>query len=280
MGPTAAEGAGVTTDLDVYVVVDRTASIVAEDYDGATARLDGVKADLMAMARGLAGARFALIGYDNNVVDLMPLTSDLGAFAVSVQILHPEMTTYSTGSSPRVPAPHLHQRLLAAEEQDPERRRVVVLVSDGEVTAEEPIEESFAPIADLVDGGVVLGYGTAAGGPMRQWSGLEGQAQAPYVVDPATGDVAVSRIDEDTLRAMAEEMDVGYVHRTAPGGIGTVLGDLGTGRGRQTTGSELTVTQDRSWVLAWPLLALVLAEVAVAVAELARVSRPRRGVAA
>ena len=79
---------------------------------------------------------------------------------------------------------------------------------------------------------------------------------------------------------MADELDVSYVHRTEPGGIDGVLGDLGTGRGRQATTSELTVTQDRSWLLAWPLLALVLVEVAIAVAELARISRPRRGVAA
>lgn len=275
-GSTAAEAAGVTTDLDVFVVVDRTTSMVAEDYDGSAARLDGVKADLVALARGLTGSRFALIGYDNNVVDLMPLTNDIGAFAVTVEILHPEMTTYSTGSSPRLPVSHLRQRLRAAADQDPDRRRVVVLVSDGEATAPEPVEESFAGLADLIDGGVVLGYGTAAGGPMREWSGIEGQAQAPFVLDPSTGGVAVSRIDEGMLRAVAEEMDVGYVHRTGPGGMDAVLAELGTGRGRQTTVSELTVTQDRSWILAWPLLALVLIEVAVAVAELARVSGPRR----
>ena len=59
--------------------------MVAEDYDDGATRLDGVKADLVAVARGLAGPRFALIGYDNDVVDLMPLTNDLGAFAVAVQ---------------------------------------------------------------------------------------------------------------------------------------------------------------------------------------------------
>jgi hypothetical protein len=62
--------------------------------------------------------------------------------------------------------------------------------------------------------------------------------------------------------------------------IWAVLADLGTGRGRQATTGKLTVTQDRAWLLAWPLLALVLVEVAIAVAELARVSRPRRGAAA
>src|SRR5690606_32311167 len=106
-GAAHASGATVTTDLDVYFLVDRTASIVAEDYDGGRPRLDGVKEDLVALARDLPGARYALIGFDNNVVDLMPLTNDLDAFAVTVDILHPEMTTYSTGSSPRLPVEQL-----------------------------------------------------------------------------------------------------------------------------------------------------------------------------
>jgi Ca-activated chloride channel family protein len=279
-GATTAEGTGVTTDLDVFVLVDRTASMVAEDYDGGAARMEGVKADLVAMARGLAGSRFALIGYDNNVVDLMPLTNDLNAFAVTVQILHPEMTTYSTGSSPRLPVEHLRRRLAAAAKQDPDRRRVVIIVSDGEATAGEPEETSFGPVAELIDGGVVLGYGTSRGGPMREWAGIEAEIRAPYLTDPATGELAVSRIDEPTLQAVADELDVGYVHRTDPGGIDGVLAHLGTGRGRQATSSELMVAQDRSWLLAWPLLALVLVEVAIAVAELARLARPRRGAAA
>jgi Ca-activated chloride channel family protein len=270
------EAAAVSTDLDVYVLVDRTASIVAEDYDGTRPRLEGVKEDLIALADGLTGARFALIGYDNNVVDLMPLTNDLDAFAVTVDILHPEMTTYSTGSSPRLPVEQMRARLAAAADQDPDRRRVLLLVTDGEATIDPAPTDSFAPLADLIDGGAVLGYGTSAGGPMREWTGLAGAVGAPPVQDPATGAAAVSRIDEATLRAIADELEVAYVHRERPGGIEQVIAELGTGRGETTTGSRLTVTQDRSWLLAWPLLALALIEIAVVVAELARTTTTRR----
>jgi Ca-activated chloride channel family protein len=274
-GAAEAKGAGVATDLDVYVLVDRTSSMVAEDYDGGRPRLDGVKQDLLELARGLPGARFALIGYDNNVVDLMPLTSDVDAFAVTVGILHPEMTRYSTGSAPRLPVEQLRRRLAEAAEADPDRRRLVVLVSDGEATAETPAATSYAPVGDLIDGGVVLGYGTAQGARMRQWSGIAGEAAAPFVVDPATGQPAVSRIDEATLRQVAGELDVDYVHRTGPGGMGAIAADLGRAGEQRATASSLLVTQDRGWLLAWPLLALVLIEVAVVIAALGRTAGPR-----
>lgn len=275
-GATNAEGAGVTTDLDVYFVVDRTASIVAEDYDGGRPRLEGVKQDMLALAQSLPGARYALIGFDNNIVDLMPLTSDLGAFAVTVDILHPEMTTYSTGSSPRLPAEQLAARLNAAAEQEPDRRRVLVLVTDGEATAETPPSDSYAPVADLIDGGVVLGYGTDRGGRMREWSGATGSVGAPLIEDPSSGIAAVSRIDEPTLREIAGELEVSYIHREGPGAIGEVVRELGTGRGEQQSGRQLTVTEDRGWLLAWPLLGIALVEIAAVVVELARTGAGRR----
>ncbi len=274
-GAANAQGASVTTDLDVYFLVDRTASIVAEDYDGRRPRLEGVKADLIALARDLPGARYALIGFDNNVVDLMPLTNDLDAFRVTVEILHPEMTTYSTGSSPRLPVEQVGLRLRAAADQDPDRRRVLVIVTDGEETAEEAASDSFAPLADLIDGGVVLGYGTETGGQMREWRGITGPAGAPLIQDPATGTAAISRIDETNLRDIAAELKVSYVHRDGPGGIDAVVGELGTGRGEQVSGSQLTVTEDRGWLLAWPLLVIALVEIAAVVVELARTSGTR-----
>ena len=54
-GSTMAEGAGVTTDLDVFVLVDRTASMVAEDYGDDATRMDGVKSDLVAVDAGSPG---------------------------------------------------------------------------------------------------------------------------------------------------------------------------------------------------------------------------------
>ena len=135
--------------------------------------------------------------------------------------------------------------------------------------------EEGAVVADLIDGGVVLGYGTETGGQMREWRGITGPAGAPLIQDPATGTAAISRIDETNLRDIAAELKVSYVHRDGPGGIDAVVGELGTGRGEQVTGSQLTVTEDRGWLLAWPLLVIALVEIAAVVVELARTSGTR-----
>jgi len=157
--------------------------------------------------------------------------------------------------------------LRAAEEREPGRRRVVFLVSDGEATAARQEDRSFADLVDLIDGGAVLGYGTERGGPMREWTGVA--APSAYIQDPATGRDAMSRIDEDALRAVADELDLAYEHRAVAGPFDAALRDVDAGTGRATGGS-VPVRQDRSWVLALPLLVLVLWEVAGAAGGLAR----------
>ena len=54
----------LATDTDVVIVVDTTASIVAEDWAGDRPRIDGVRADVQAIVDEYPGARFALISFD------------------------------------------------------------------------------------------------------------------------------------------------------------------------------------------------------------------------
>ena len=102
--------------------------------------------------------------------------------------------------------------------------RLVFLMADGENTNEAAAEPtaSFAPLADLVDGGAVLGYGTPQGGTMRTYDGTSNTGpgtDAPYIIDPATGEPAVSMIDEGELRTVAADLGVEYEHRTTPDGV-------------------------------------------------------------
>jgi hypothetical protein len=57
--------------------------------------------------------------------------------------------------------------------------------------------------------------------------------------------------------------------------MGAIAADLGRAGEQRATASSLLVTQDRGWLLAWPLLALVLIEVAVVIAALGRTAGPR-----
>lgn len=272
-GSERADADVVISDLDVFFVVDRTGSMVAEDHGEGATRLDGVRADVLALAAGLPGARWSLVGFDDDVTSLVPLITDATAFREAVDRLRPEVQTYSSGSSPRLPVTALTGLLADAAEQEPGRRRLVFLFTDGEATAERPQSDSFAAVADGSDGGAVLGYGTPEGAPMRVWT-----AAGPtdtYIVDARSGVDAISRIDPTALAAIADELDVPMLDRTAGDPLSGALDGIDEGQTR-TSSTELPVHQDRGWWWAIPLFVLVLWEVAALTTDVAAVVPARR----
>jgi Ca-activated chloride channel family protein len=214
--PTNLQPPAASGDVDVYFVVDTTSSMAAEDYGAAgEPRLVGVRADIAEIAKRLVGARFSLITFDAETVQRLPLTTDTSALVSGAKALNQEVTIYSSGSSISAPAGYLAERLAQDAEQYPDRARVLYYLGDGEQTvAEAP--ESFEPVGTFVDEGAVLGYGTQAGGRMRQFNGYDdGEADRPYITwfsDSGMQD-AVSRIDEAALGSIATELGVDYLHR-------------------------------------------------------------------
>nr|WP_286179078.1 VWA domain-containing protein [Arthrobacter sp. ISL-95] len=198
-----------TADLDVFFVVDTSTSMAAEDYNGTSTRLSGVQHDVIAIAKELAGAKFSLITFDNKANVRMPLTQDATALQTAMATLQPQNSRYAKGSSVTGAAQLLKERLEAAKQQHPGRPALVFYAGDGENTS----AEAPAPMdAGNVAGGAVLGYGTSQGGRMKETS----SADAGYVRDKTsdTPQDAISQIDEDQLRAIAEQLHVPYTHRT------------------------------------------------------------------
>lgn len=200
----------LATDTDIVIVLDTTASIVAEDWDGDRPRLEGVRADVQSIVDEYPGARFALITFDATAEQRLPLTTDATALMSSLEILRPEVTSQSRGSSIGIAAAMVQETLAGAAEQSPERSRMVFYLGDGEQTVSSD-PESFSGSAAYVDGGSVLGYGTTDGGPMKATSGS-------FSGDPSTGsgtgyieyqgEPAMSVIDEANLQTVAEELGV------------------------------------------------------------------------
>lgn len=228
IGPstTTTTASTVQSNAEIFFVVDRTGSMAAEDYgpDGAP-RLDGVRHDIDAIVEAFPGARYSIIGWDSQATRQLPLTTDARAVRSWTDTVRQELTSFSTGSQVDRPLGALAEALTGAAERSPSNVRLVYFLSDGENTDGEQSSadaalQSFAPLAPLVDGGAVLGYGTAEGGRMRVWDGITPTQEAPYITDPTQGDAeAISRLDEVTLRTIAEEMGIGYVHRVAPDAV-------------------------------------------------------------
>lgn len=256
-------------DVNVFFVVDTTSSIAAEDYGDSLPRLEGVRADIRAIAEGLAGGRFSLLTFDTNAAVRMPLTTDTSALDTLVTVLDPQVAAYSKGSSVTVAAKLLDERLRAARDSHPERPRLVFYLGDGEQTSGKPP----APMRldkGLVSGGAVLGYGTAAGGRMKENTG-PGPDDAGYIPDRSggTGRDALSVIDEGQLRQIAADLGVPYVHRSAGDAAAPMLQSADPGALQRGEGdNSLEGRLELYWMLAAGAFLLALRETVLVLRQL------------
>jgi Ca-activated chloride channel homolog len=249
--------------VDVFFVVDRTGSMAAEDYNGTEKRLEGVKADILSLIEETPNARYSIISFDSQATRQLPLTSDARAVKSWTQTLNRERTYRSRGSLVDRPLDELTRALTGAAEDQPSNVRLVFFMSDGENTAkEEPA--SFADLSPLVDGGAVFGYGTAEGGRMKEYDfQVDGSvSEGDYIKDVnADGNPdALSRIDEEQLKAIASQLGIDYLHRTVPDSTAEVVAGLDAEQiaadGRRT----ITSYQPILWPFALALAALLAFE--------------------
>jgi Ca-activated chloride channel family protein len=80
-----------------------------------------------------------------------------------------------------------------------------------------------------------------------------------YVYDQDSGEDAISRIDEDNLRRIADELDIDYTHRTEAGGMDAIA-DAFEASYALDDGEGAPAKHDLTWLFGLILLALVLLE--------------------
>lgn len=263
-----AEAPTEVADLEVLVVMDRTRSMAALDHAGNAPRIVGATADLAELAGSLPGARFAVLAFGAESRLVLPFTSDSSAFNAALQTFDLEGPQDGIGSRADRPVPELVEVLERAEEERPDRRRVVVYVGDGEDTG-TGADHSFRDVRELAEGGIVLGYGTPEGAVMPVSDDYT--TEDGFVRDNTTYDNAISRADLDNLRQIAEELDVPFEHRTTAGGMEQVAESfeasyLEGGEGRPAE-------HDLTWLAGLVLLGLVLVELRSAWRALWRAQR-------
>lgn len=268
------------SDVDVLVVVDRTRSMAALDHAGRKPRIEGVRADLAALAEELPGARFAMIASGAESRLTLPFTTDVSAFQSAVETLDLERPREGDGSSTTRPVAEVVDVLERAAERRPDRRRVVVYVGDGEDTASSGSGPSFDEVADLVVGGAVLGYGTTDGAEMPASDDLD--LDLGYVEDPETGEPAISRADPDNLQEIADELDVDFQHRTGTGDMDRIVDSFEASYVDGERGDGPPAEHDLTWAFGLLLLGLVLLELragwrAVWRSQDALTAAPRKG---
>ena len=271
MAPYAAIDGGsarqAATDVNVFFVVDTTASSMARDFDDGRTRLEGYREDMMKIRDELPGARFSIITFDQSARVTLPLTTDTNALRTDVDNLRAEDSQYSGGSSVTAARERLRTTLEGVDESHPERASFVFYLGDGEQTA--PGEPEPFDLGDLVDGGAVLGYGTEEGGRMASVD-ADGST-GPDITGP-DGSPGVSRIDEDRLEAIADQLGVPYVHRSG-GDIGPAMEEVDPGTVVQGAGGPVETFTSLVWIFALLASGLLLVDLFVTTRELSRLRR-------
>ncbi|RSX54693.1 VWA domain-containing protein [Bifidobacterium samirii] len=259
---------------DVVVAVDVTGSMAVADAhygsDETIGRLDAAKDAVRDITALYPDASFMVLRFGATGSVDVPLTPDTHAIGTWADTLAPEATSVSSGSSLDAPLDRLLLSLKDLREERPDDAIVLYLITDGEQTSTGE-RRSFSTLRRYLDDGFVIGVGSTEGGRIPvvrdgvasdgsdgSDGSSDGGAQADgdgWVIDPDTGEPGVSRMDEATLGAIADEISGTYLHVDAA----TTMAD-----GRSAEASrrwQVTSTvkrRERTTPVVWPLAAVVL----------------------
>ena len=247
------------SNLDIIMVVDNSISMVAEDYNGKNTRLSAVKDDLKYILNKIPLASYSIITFDSKSYIRSPLTNDRDNIDTIIDTMGVKLSYYSSGSDITVFKDDLKFMLECSKKKN-NHKRIVILVSDGEVNEAEGII-SLSDLKDYINEGVVLGYGTTAGGEMREKL-YSTSDKLEYIEDRRNGypyKHAISRIDESNLKKMANDLGISYVHMDKQGNINKKINDI-IKEGNLSDSSDIESYKDTYYPFTVLLSLLLLAE--------------------
>ena len=197
------------SNLNVVLVIDNTLSMLGNDMKNGSIRMEKVMSDACAIVDELEGAKFTVIGFNNEASLVAPTSSDTSHVKRAIKSLTPIESFYANGSSLSTPK-ELMTSILKAAKASGDQQTAVFYFSDGEITAEGVGLESFAELKQYVDYGGVYGYGTKEGGTMTYKNPYTEELEQIEDHDTWPFEVAVTRIDEDNLKTIASDMGITY----------------------------------------------------------------------
>ena len=200
------------------IVLDDTLSMMAEDVDGfeeeKRTRMDRAKEDIEYIQKNLVGAKFCIIDFNNDVNLICPFTDDNKYIKDSVDAIKPIVDYHATGTNINCCKKLLGQMINDAKLLN-DGHVVLFFLSDGENTDDHRLD-NFSDIAQGIEGGAIMGYGTTKGGQMHyydelhdEWVLVEDKRNYPY-------EPAVSKIDEKNLKSLSLDLGIEYVHMDDP----------------------------------------------------------------
>ncbi len=235
---------------DVLVAVDLSRSMLAEDV--APSRLERAKLAILRLIGKLDGDRIGLVAFAAQAYVQSPLTIDYTAATMFLDAMTPDLMPVQgtdLGEALRVS--------LDALEHGAREDRVLVVVTDGE-DHEGNVD---AQLERAVKDGVVIhtvGIGSTEGVPIPV---LDAQGNRTGFARDADGNVITTRLDEATLRHIADQTGGTYVHAGAGGSAFDDLMDrIAGGKGEAIDARQVTQFEEQYQIFLGLALALLVAE--------------------
>lgn len=237
----------VTTNLNIFFVVDATPSMGTKDVDG-DARFMKVANDVYKIATSFKGSRYSVIVEDNSVYSALPVSDNLD-YLVNIQgtdlrgstnqkseikrsIFAPKNIYYSSGTNLSELLSFASNRISKYYKDNPSRNNIVFFMSDGDDSPDSVLRE-LSSFRSSIAYGAVFGYGSKEGDivptPTKDYSeeteciaysGSNTDIEIrPKSYPKSDGDgekivkCAVSKLNEETLQKIASILGVAYYHR-------------------------------------------------------------------
>ena len=184
-----------TRGAEIVICLDVSNSMLAEDYS--PNRLDRAKLAISRLTDRLKDDRIGLILFAGTSFVQLPVTTDY----VSAKMF---LGSIDTGSVP-VQGTAMGDAIFTAIRSfsaQSEKSRVIIVISDGENHEDDPV----AAAKEAAENGIrvyTVGVGSADGQPIPFEGGL---------MKDKDGEIVVTRLDEETLRKVAEAGNGAYVH--------------------------------------------------------------------
>jgi Ca-activated chloride channel family protein len=235
---------------DVMIALDLSTSMLAQDLS--PSRLDKAKLTISQLIDHLDGDRVGLVAFAGNAFVQSPLTTDYAAATMFLNAMDPSIMD--------VQGTNLGAALTTALDAFDERAgqdRVLVLITDGE----DHEGEIDAAVERAAKAGVriyTVGMGSPQGVPIPEFdaagnpSGFKRDAQ---------GNVVTTRLDEDTLRRIAERTGGHYYHATPRGSeLDQLTADLAGAQKRELEARQVTRFEEQFQLFVGLALALLVIE--------------------
>lgn len=274
VAPTTSRAINAT---DVIIAVDTTGSMAVADAkygsNDAITRIEAARKAVHDVTSAYTDASFAALRFGASGTLDVPLTPDAPAIDNWADTLAVESTSVSAGSSLDAPIDQLLVTAKSIRDAHPDDVIVLYLITDGEQTS-NVARRSFSSLRQYVDDGFTVGVGSTEGGKIPVVadgvSAGDSNTTNQWVTDPDTGQPGISKMDENNLKEIADEISGTYIAVNATNTLDGQVSSKASAQWRITNTAKQRV---RITPVVWPLAIVMVVLLACEVGAWIAMSR-------